>query len=155
MRRAVISALLLLCGAAASANNQTASPLSKGAKKELERLQGKWVVKEMRVADKKIELTETDPTLILEIKGAKWIFTGAEKGEFVAIDPTTDPKCYDLKSVEKGRKGQVDEGIYKVDGDTLTVCFNQGKQKQRPIAFETSPEQPDTILAVLRRVKEK
>jgi uncharacterized protein (TIGR03067 family) len=130
-----------------------ADPLSNDGKKELAKLQGEWVFKQAGRNGKKVELG--DATLVLEIKGAKWILTGQEKGEFIAIDPTTDPKCFDLKSVEESRKGQVDEGIFKIEGDTLTVCLHQGKERQRPTRFETSPEQPDTILAVFSRAKKK
>jgi len=153
MMRVVVSAVVLLFGAFATADDKKADPLSKGAKKELERFQGEWVLKEGQRYGKKFEVS--DEKLVLEIKGTKWIFTGQEKGEFIALDPTTDPKCYDLKSAEEGTKGQVKEGIYKIDGDTLTVCIHEGKEKQRPTRFETTAEQPDTILVVLKKVKKE
>ena len=135
------------------ADDKQADPLPKDAKKELERLQGEWILKSGARAGEKFEADDTP--LVLEIKGVKWIFTGIEKGEIVAVDSKTDPKCFDLKSAEKGRKGQVLEGIYKIDGDALTICIHEGKGKQRPIRFKTTPQQPDTILAVFERVKKK
>ncbi len=130
-----------------------ADPMLEPAQQELKHLQGKWVVLRFERYGKKLELKEGDPELGLEIKGNKWIFTGQEKGEIDALDPKTDPKCLDIKSVEDGRKGQVDEAIYRIDGATLVVCLHQGKDKQRPIRFETTAEQPDTILMVARRLK--
>jgi uncharacterized protein (TIGR03067 family) len=150
MTRVVVSAVVLF-GALATAADKKADPLSKDAKKELEKLQGEWVFKEGQRHGKKVEAS--DKKLVLEIKGTKWILQGQEKGEFVAIDPTTDPKCFDLGSAEEGTKGQAREGIYKIDGDTLTVCIHEGKGKQRPTRFETTAEQPDTMLAVFERVK--
>jgi uncharacterized protein (TIGR03067 family) len=123
------------------------------AKKELKKLEGKWALKEGQRRGEKVEIGDNRP--VLEINGTKWIFTGQEKGEFIAIFPETDPKCFDLKSVEKGRKGEVQEAIYKIDGDTLTVCIHEGKGKQRPTRFEATAEQPDTILAVFERVKKE
>jgi uncharacterized protein (TIGR03067 family) len=153
MMRVVVYAVVLLFGAGASADDKKAEPLTKDAKKELEKLQGEWVMKEAGRNGKKFEAN--DKKLVLEIKGAKWTFTGKEKGEFIALDSTTDPKCFDLKSLEEGTKGQVHEGIYKIDGDTLTFCIHEGKEKQRPTRFETTAEQPATILAVFQRVKKE
>jgi uncharacterized protein (TIGR03067 family) len=137
----------------AAADDKNPVPLPEVARKELDRLQGQWHTKELGRRGKTVDVN--DAKMTLEIKGNKWIFTGQEKGEIVAIDPKTDPLCLDIKSVEEGRKGQVDEAIFKIDGDTLTICLHQGKEKQRPTRFETTPEQPDTILAVFERVKKK
>ena len=99
----------------------------------------------------KVDFKDLDPKPMLEINGNKWIFTGKENGEIIAINSKSNPKCLDLKSVEEGRKGQVDEAIYKIDRDTFTICWYQGQGKQRPTEFKTSPEQPDTILMVFKR----
>jgi hypothetical protein len=56
--------------------------------------------------------------------------------------------------VEEGRKGQVDEAVYKVEGETLTICLYQGMGKRRPTSFET-PKDSDTILVVFKRVRKK
>jgi uncharacterized protein (TIGR03067 family) len=153
MMRLVVSAAALLFGAAVLADDKKAGRLPEGAKKELARLQGEWLAKEFGRYGRKLDVR--GEKLVLVIKDAKWIFTDREKGEFIAIDPKADPKSFDLQSVEAGRKGEVDEAIYKLDGDTLTVCLYQGKDKRRPAKFETGPEQPDTILMVFERVKKK
>ena len=73
-----------------------------GHKKELDRLQGKWVAKSLERDGKTVDVK--DHEFILEIKGDKWIFVGKERAVFVALDTTTDPKCVDLKSVEESRR---------------------------------------------------
>ena len=128
-----------------------ADPTPKPDQKELDLLAGEWVVEQLEARGQKIALKEDK--LVLEIKGNRWIFTGKEKGEIVALDNKTNPKCMDVRSAEEGRRGQIDEAIYKIDGDTLTICIHQGKGKLRPVRFETSPELPDTILAVCKRTK--
>jgi uncharacterized protein (TIGR03067 family) len=114
----------------------------------------KWPVTELERAGKRIEVEQPEK-LALEIKGTKWIFTGVQKGDIIALDPSADPKCMDIKSVEKGRNGQIDEAIYKIEGDVLRICLYQGKGKHRPVRFKTTAEQSDTILGVLKKAKKE
>lgn len=123
------------------------------AKKELAKLEGKWKVTRMAAKGQDITLGPNDPELIAEIKDGKWFFGSREKAHVSAIDPKTDPKCIDFKSVEQGRGGAVDEAIFKLDGDTFTIALYQGKGKQRPTTFD-APKDNDTILVVLKRVKD-
>lgn len=129
-------------------------PFADAAQKELDKLQGKWKAEKLATSTQEHTVPKGDPELVAEIKGRKWIFVGVEKAEIVAIDSSTDPKSIDLKSVEKGRNATVDEAIYKLDGDTLTICLYQGEGKKRPTAFDT-PKESDTILAVFKRVKDE
>lgn len=144
---AVLAVVLLLVPA-------DAPKLSEAAQKELKKLEGKWKVEKMATAGMELTLGPTDRELVMEMTAAgKWIFTGKDKAVVVALDPAAQPKCLDLKSVEEGRDGTVDEAIYKIDGDTLTIALYQGKGKQRPTTFDT-PKERDTILVVFKRVKE-
>src|SRR5262249_4232854 len=101
---------------------------------------------------KKYEPKAGDPKLVLEIKNKKWIFTGVEKGEIIRVDPQKNPKHMDLKSTEKGRAGVVDEAVYKIEKDTLTVCISQGAIKKRRTTFK-SPKARNTTLVVFKRIK--
>ncbi|MDY3562819.1 TIGR03067 domain-containing protein [Gemmata sp. JC673] len=126
--------------------------LSAAAKKEVDKLQGKWKLVKGSRAGKEYEHTEGTPELIVEFKGRTWLLNGVEKAEIVALDPSSDPKCLDLKSLEQPRGANtVDEGIFKLDGDTLTICWYQGADKNRPTSFDI-PKDKDTILGVPKRV---
>ncbi len=129
--------------------------LPEAAQKEVQKLQGKWRKVKVGVRGKEYTAEKGDPELIGEFKGRKWYFEGIEKGEIVALDPAADPKLLDLKSLEKARDGAVDEAIYKVTGDTLTICLYQGKGKKRPTTFDIPNDGTDTILMVFERVPEK
>lgn len=126
--------------------------LPAAALKEVEKLQGKWKAVKGGRDGKEYVFQKTDPELLLEFKGRRWVLNGVEKAEIVALDPKTDPKCIDLKSLEKARGvGVVDEAIFKIEGDTLSVSLYQGQGKNRPSSFET-PKEKDTILLVFERV---
>lgn len=64
------------------------------------------------------------------------------------IDPDRAPKAIDMTNGSWDRP--VDRGIYKVDGDKLTIAFY--RSRQRPTSFEPAP---GLSILVLRRVAAK
>lgn len=70
------------------------------------------------------------------IKGNQISMTGKEK-DFKAcrIDATTKIKSIDIFGAPKN---EFCKGIYKVDGDTMTLCFSQLTKLDRPETFDTT-----------------
>ena len=64
------------------------------------------------------------------------------------LDAKKTPFEIDLIAPKGGSK----LGIYKIDGDTLTICHSADKGAARPTMFE-SPEGSKIILMVLKREK--
>ena len=62
------------------------------------------------------------------------------------------PKAMDLTVAEGPEKGQVFRAIYKIDGDTLTVCRNIKPDVDRPAEFGTKPD-TGQMLVVWKRHK--
>jgi len=65
-----------------------------------------------------------------------------------SADPNADPAAIDL---DDGPGTSLRQGIYRVDGDTLTVCIGSGLAN-RPTAFE-APKGSLSFLYTFRRVR--
>lgn len=120
------------------------------ARKELKALQGKWRAEKLVVAG--VEQVSAEEK-VFEIKG-RFIVTDGEVGaEFVALDPQTTPRCVDFKEYNTDRADPIMEGVYKLDGDTLTFCIYTGEGKSRPTSFDEKGE--NTVVLVWKRVKKE
>jgi uncharacterized protein (TIGR03067 family) len=124
------------------------------AKADAAKLQGTWQV---------IALTdEMGPAPTKELKEWTFQFNGDKvtnsqskdlKGRPVdyTLDPAKSPKAIDMND-----GGLVIEGIYKVDGDALTLCLvtgsRNGKTAPRPPEFKADKEKKYSLF-VLKRVK--
>jgi uncharacterized protein (TIGR03067 family) len=69
------------------------------------------------------------------------------------FDPKADPPTIDLNHEPAEQEVRLTRGIYKIEGDTLTICLGRGRTG-RPKAFESTAEAP-TTLYVFKRVKPK
>jgi uncharacterized protein (TIGR03067 family) len=124
---------------------------ARDAKKELEKLQGEWTGVSLEENGKKIPDGHVKK-FKLTIKGEKWMVQFGDKQVGDAtfkIDPAKDPKRIDMTFKVEG--DDLDShGIYKVDGDTLTLCRAHGKA-ERPKEFKGKDDQYN--IEVWKRVK--
>jgi uncharacterized protein (TIGR03067 family) len=137
--------VVLLLGAATRAD----------VKKDTDKLQGKWVLKSAERGGKPVDLDKEEhvPKSITFKDGKVTIETqkGEQKGSF-KIGRAEKLGTLDLTHDEK--KEQVIKGIYRLEGDTLTVCVNEGKLSDRPTEFGAK-EGSHQVVAVFTRDKGK
>lgn len=76
---------------------------------------------------------------------------GKPEGATYKIDPKKDPAEIDFIPPPDKKEPNV-QGIYKIEGDTLTICISGGPDAVRPTKFE-SPEGARTMLMILKRAK--
>ena len=131
------------------------SPGEDAVKKELAKFQGTWRVTEveengeeapadfLRAAKGTVTVKENKHTL-------KW----GDKSEgtvTITIDPTTEPKRYDMTIAEGPQKGQVLQGIYKLEGDTWKYCQDK-TGKGRPTEF-SGKAGSGWVLVIMKKAK--
>ena len=140
MRRILllISALLLV---AADAKEDA-------VKAELMKLQGRWLIERVELGGGnvtsiiKMEVFEFMDTKFFIWQSKDKKATKDSNGCSIAINPAKDPKWIDIKEFALA--------IYKIEGDSLTICWDE----ERPNLFKTSKETPGHRLWFLKRLKD-
>jgi len=128
--------MVLAVAATAFAGVSTAG----GQKTDLDVLQGNWQVTSIKDSDMKDPPDDFIKFFTVNFK--KDVMTISAKGMPVVtfkvkLDPSKKPKTIDCThSDEKDPdKGKVEPGIYKIEGDVVTICTNSPDSKERPAAF--------------------
>ena len=118
-------------------------------KRELDSLQGAWQC--VSFEEKGTSLPEEQiKTLKLTFKGYKASHAGKDgktDQATIKIDPSKKPKAIDLMLLTGPDKGKTVQGIYTIDGDTLTICGAQAG-RERPTEFKGGK---DVNLMVFKR----
>jgi uncharacterized protein (TIGR03067 family) len=90
----------------------------------------------------------------------KWVIhrNGKETSPTISrgftADPKPNPPTVDLVSNTNAANGSRLLGIFKVEGDTLTICGTRTKGADRPTKFE-APEGSGLTLYVMKRAKKE
>jgi len=149
MRHALAALILTAVASATYAQDEKKADAPKG---DLAKIQGKWTA--MVGPEKNIPLTiefkGTTANIAVSINGEDRTI----KGE-VKIDETKSPKEWDWTKFEgpDGQKVEDNLSIYKIEGDTLTVCSG-GPGNERPKEFKAGDGGPPNLVE-LTRVKDE
>jgi uncharacterized protein (TIGR03067 family) len=111
------------------------------AKKELDKLQGDWVMTGLEIDGKELPDEKFKETT-LRIKGDQYIVaTGKSKYEVtIKVDPTQKPRHMDMEFPNGTCLPKVGKAIYKREGDTLIIVRAQSTDGDRPTQFGTWPD---------------
>ena len=115
-------------------------------------LQGPWRVIAADIAGKKVSAEE-----LRELQKDPMVFRGDKLvGRYEAtfkLDPSKNPKEIDVTpSTKPGMEKMVFRGIYRLDGDELTLCLSSVPNGDRPANF-TLKEGDKAGVIVLKRMK--
>ncbi len=108
-------------------------------KGDLEKLQGIWNIVALELDGNKMPEGMLGESQIV-VKGDAFdtFSMGAAYRGKVSLDENKSPKTFDLNFTEGPEKGNTNPGIYKLDGDTWTLCIAT-RGKERPKTFATKP----------------
>ena len=115
-------------------------------KAEMKALEGTWQVIDLQENGRPVG--EKDLVLVI-VDGKLEVLSGGQlsKAYTITIDPAKKPKTIDLTSTkDKDRQAR---GIYKLEGDQLTICLEEGTDK-RPADFKSGEKRS---LVSVKRVK--
>jgi uncharacterized protein (TIGR03067 family) len=130
------------------------APLPKERPKPLPSIVGDWVTQSRTFAGTVRPIAGEPLRYAFAEDGTYGVYRGP--GRLVddrkyTTDLKKDPAGVDLDTDADG--GRVYRGIFKVEGDTLTVCWGNVDQP-RPAGFESSSTKPTTVY-VFQRVKKE
>ena len=84
----------------------------------------------------------------IQSKDGKPLYAGT-----VRVNPSAKPAAIDFENTEGVAKGKAWKGIYRLDGDTLTICDNEPNlAERRPTVFEAKSGS-GYVLITFRRAK--
>jgi uncharacterized protein (TIGR03067 family) len=118
---------------------------------ELAKLQGSWTMASLETRGKTAP-ADSITNYVLTIKGDVWTVAGGGQQATrcsIRLYPSDSPKRIDLTPTNGNAQAR-SQGIYKLDGDTLTLCRTLAG-RERPKEFKTT--ESTGILAVWKRAK--
>lgn len=123
-------------------------------KTDAELLVGVWIPSSMKVAGKELP-AEVVKTITVELTAEKKYISKVgdktDEGD-VKIDDTATPKTMDLTGTSGPNKDKTFPCIYRMDGDTLTVCYNLFGA-DRPTSFDSTEANRMTVVVYDRKKK--
>jgi len=147
MRPCAVVIVALFAATAVSADDAK-DKADEAVKQEQEKLKGKWKVVRHEFSGRIGKEAFGEPD---EIKGDKWLRPQRKTAEYgLKLDPAKDPKQVELTADRLGDKTL--KGIYKLDGDKLTICYAYAPDLPRPTEFKTK-RGDNCYLYELERVK--
>jgi uncharacterized protein (TIGR03067 family) len=124
-------------------------PKPESTKDDAKKLQGTW----LKVQSVPPGNGEGSGTLLFTGECMRYSLNGNLAGEYsLRIDAKKKPKVFDFKGTGGLTEGLNYRGIYRLERDTLTICYVRSENdRDRPADFDTGKE--DVIQSVYKRQK--
>jgi RNA polymerase sigma-70 factor (ECF subfamily) len=139
-----------LAAATESVENETpVTPPQKGQRKsDHEAIQGTWKVVSCELGGQKVDTEDfsmviTGDKIVIKDEGSTKQFT-------YTLDPDKKPKHIDWVPAFGVNKGNIVQGIYRLNGDNLVFCTNGSQETSRPSEFKTMAGRQVSLLVLQR-----
>jgi uncharacterized protein (TIGR03067 family) len=122
-------------------------------KDDAEALKGKWVAVSIKQGGMAVP-DEVVKTFKFSFDGKEYVNSAigqSEEGGY-KLDSTKSPKTIDFDIKTGNDKGKKQLGVYKLDGDKLTIVAATAGETERPKSTEPAADDP-VLLVVLEREK--
>jgi uncharacterized protein (TIGR03067 family) len=132
------------------------APQAKDPPKKDDPLVGEWALESMTVAGRPVADRQKTVAFTKDGKHGTVVAGQAGPGGLAgtyAHDPKKDPAELDVSGPAGGAPGRTSPAIYKIEGDTLTICSSLFG-RVRPTTFD-APAGSDRARMVYKRVKDK
>ena len=151
MRTAKLAVLLFIIAAVPAAT------LAQDEKKKTDALQGTWELKSFKQGGTEDPdfVKDNSPKLVCEGEKYEWKAGAASEKGTIKLGMKDKLLTLDFMITEGNDKDKTQVGIYKIEGDELTICFNRPGAAERPKKFESKEDAPEFILATLKRRKKE
>jgi uncharacterized protein (TIGR03067 family) len=151
MKRILIAMMLLASSLVAAENDDTEA--------ELKKLEGNW---QLTRQEERGALTPkpvvANLRIVIEGNEMAWYIGNPASNQTadLKVDPTTNPKSIDAEITKNSAIGKTMLGIYKLDKDTLEICWGDPGSEKRPKKFTTRPGVGSgSTYTIYKREKEK
>lgn len=149
-----LTAFALIAPLLSAAPQTAADPKADAVAKDLDALKGAWQMTS-RINDGRETPAAQVKNRVMTFDAEKCVVRNGNKVIWEAtytIDPTTEPKSLDLTTPSAGPdKGKSRLAVYKLDGDSLTICFGAYRDV-RPTDFTCKPVS-NRLLITYQRAK--
>jgi RNA polymerase sigma factor (sigma-70 family) len=137
----------VVCARQAPADKPAAA--REDAVKDQEKILGTWAYVSVETKGEKVREEVNKARLIFAAEGRFTAMSskGEKKEGTWKLDPARKPR-----EITTTNQGKTHRGIYKLDGDTLTICMPQEEGADRPTEFATRKD-TKVVLVVLERQK--
>jgi uncharacterized protein (TIGR03067 family) len=111
-------------------------------KKELKALEGNWqLVRQEERGSVTPRPVVSRLRIVIEGDQISWYIGNPASNQDATfkIDPTKNPRTIDAEITKGSAKDKIMLGIYKLDKDTLEICWNEPENEKRPKKFTSRP----------------